>query len=74
VNSDIFEGRWKEIRGRLKEKWGDLTDDDLTQIDGHRDRMSGWLQKQYGYSREQAEHELEDYLVNLDSPAHRDRY
>lgn len=74
MNSDVFQGKWKEIRGKVKEKWGDLTDDELTQIDGHRDRMSGWLQKKFGYDRARADREIENFLVDLDTPANRNRY
>jgi uncharacterized protein YjbJ (UPF0337 family) len=61
--NDILEGNWKEIRGGLKEWWGDLTDDDLTQIEGKRDRLVGTLQKRYGYAKERAEKEVDDRLA-----------
>jgi uncharacterized protein YjbJ (UPF0337 family) len=55
VNRDIFEGKWKQFRGRVKQQWGDLTDDDLDRIDGSYDRFIGVLQERYGYSRAEAE-------------------
>lgn len=61
--NDIFEGNWKEIQGGLKETWGKLTDDDLTQIEGKRDRLVGALQKKYGYAKERAEKEVDDRLA-----------
>jgi uncharacterized protein YjbJ (UPF0337 family) len=55
VNQDIFAGKWKQLRGRVKQTWGDLTDDDLDRIDGSYDRFIGTLQEKYGYSRAEAE-------------------
>ncbi len=58
MNPDRFEGNWRELKGKIKEKWGKLTDDDLMRIDGKYDRFLGALQKQYGYKKEQAEEEF----------------
>ena len=58
MNQDIFEGKWKESKGQVKEWWGKLTDDDLQQIDGKSDQLVGILQQKYGYTKEQAEEEL----------------
>jgi uncharacterized protein YjbJ (UPF0337 family) len=55
MNQDIFAGKWKQLRGRVKQTWGDLTDDDLDRIDGSYDRFIGTLQEKYGYSRAEAE-------------------
>ena len=54
MNSNILQGKWKQLRGNLKESFGKLTDDDLLQIDGNADKMQGALQERYGYSKEQA--------------------
>ena len=62
VNTDILKGNWKQIRGNVKEMWGKLTDDDLTQIDGRRDILIGKLQERYGYSREKAEMEVNNFI------------
>jgi len=53
------EGNWKQVKGKVKEKWGKLTDDEIDQIQGDAEILMGKLQKSYGYSREQAERELE---------------
>ena len=58
MNQDILQGKWKELKGRVKETWGKLTDDDLDKIDGHSDRLIGVLQQRYGYARDKAEAEL----------------
>jgi uncharacterized protein YjbJ (UPF0337 family) len=62
MNQDIFEGKWKEMRGQVKEWWGKLTDDDLEQVEGKADQLIGALQKRYGYTKEQAEKELNERL------------
>ncbi len=58
MNKDIFEGKWKEMRGQMKEWWGELTDDDLDKADGKADQLVGLLQQKYGYTRERAEEEF----------------
>ncbi len=58
MNADIMEGQWKQLKGKMKEKWGKLTDSDWDQIGGHRDQLLGKLQERYGLSREQAERDL----------------
>ena len=55
MNKDIFEGRWKEMRGQVKEWWGKLTDDDLLAIEGRRDQLIGKIQTRYGISESEAE-------------------
>jgi uncharacterized protein YjbJ (UPF0337 family) len=59
MNSDIFEGKWKQMRGQVKIWWGKLTDDDLDKVEGNFDKMIGLLQMKYGYTRQQAEEEIE---------------
>lgn len=61
MNWDQVAGRWKEVKGSIKEKWGKLTDDDLTTIAGKRDKLSGILQQKYGYAKDQAEKELDEF-------------
>jgi uncharacterized protein YjbJ (UPF0337 family) len=58
MNQDIFEGKWKEMRGQVKEWWGELTNDDLDRAEGKADQLIGLLQKRYGYSKEQAQEEF----------------
>lgn len=67
MNSDIFEGKWKQIRGEAKNWWGKLTDDDLDRAEGNLDKLVGVLQERYGYSREQAEIEIEQRLADFES-------
>jgi uncharacterized protein YjbJ (UPF0337 family) len=58
MNKDIFEGKWKEMHGQIKEWWGKLTDDDLEQAAGNAEQIIGLLQQKYGYTRERAEEEF----------------
>lgn len=71
MNKDILEGKWKQLRGNVKHTWGKLTDDDLAMIDGQRDKLSGKLQERYGYTREEAERQIDNFLS--DSDKHTDR-
>ncbi len=66
MNEDILQGSWKQLRGKVKEQWGELTDDDLDKLDGKRDQMVGLLQKQYGYTREEAESQYNDFVSAMD--------
>jgi len=62
MNSDILKGKWTQMKGTMRSKWGKLTDDDIDTIQGDAERFIGLLQERYGYAREKAEHELNDFL------------
>ena len=62
MNSDRIEGNWKEMKGKVQQKWGKLTDDDLDVIDGRREELVGKIQKEYGKSRDEAEKEVDSYF------------
>ncbi len=61
MNKEQFSGEWKTLKGQVKEKWGKLTDDDIKQVDGKQDQLLGVIQKRYGYEKERAEKELENW-------------
>ncbi len=61
MNKDQFEGEWTKFKGKVKEKWGKFTNDDLTAISGKKDQLIGKLQSRYGYTKEQAEKEWEEF-------------
>ena len=67
MNWDQVKGNWKQFSGKVKEKWGKLTDDDLTVIAGKRDQLAGKLQERYGYDKEKAEQELDHFTRTLDA-------
>jgi uncharacterized protein YjbJ (UPF0337 family) len=64
MNRDILEGQWKQIKGKVKQQWGRLTDDELDQMSGTYDELAGVIQERYGYSREEAINELDMFLDN----------
>lgn len=70
MNSDILKGKWKEIKGGVKEKWGKFTDDDLTQIEGKEEQLLGFLQKKYGYSKDQAQEEYKRFMARYQESPH----
>ena len=55
MNNDIAEGKWKQLVGKAKAAWGELTDDELTKAEGRADRLAGLIQERYGKTREDAE-------------------
>jgi uncharacterized protein YjbJ (UPF0337 family) len=66
MNRDVLEGQWKQIKGKVKQQWGRLTDDELDMINGRYDELAGLIQERYGYSREEAVNELDMFLNNMD--------
>jgi uncharacterized protein YjbJ (UPF0337 family) len=68
MNSDQIEGNWKQFSGKVKEKWGKLTDDDLTLIAGKRDQLVGKIQERYGIKKEEAQKELDAFYKSQSEP------
>ena len=64
MNWDQVEGKWKQMKGSVRQKWGELTDSDYEQIAGNRDKFIGRLQERYGYTRDKAEKELDEWMSN----------
>lgn len=65
MNWDTIQGNWKEISGRLKESWAELTDDELLAIEGKRDQIAGLLQKKYGLAKIEAEQKVDEWANGL---------
>jgi uncharacterized protein YjbJ (UPF0337 family) len=61
MNWDTVKGNWKEFKGKVKETWGMLSDDELDVINGRRDQLVGTIQKRYGLARDEAENEVRDF-------------
>lgn len=61
MNTDIAEGKWKQVKGRIRQAWGELTDDDLDKIQGHEERFVGLMQEKYGMGKEEAQREFSKY-------------
>lgn len=62
MNEDILKGKWKEIKGGIKEKWGKLTDDEITRVEGSEEKFIGMLQTKYGYSKDEAQREYNSFM------------
>lgn len=61
MNRDTLAGNWKQLKGKIKERWGKLTDDELEQIEGRRDQLAGKIQERYGISKDEAERQLDEW-------------
>ncbi len=68
MNWDQIQGDWKQMAGRVKEKWGKLTDNDMTVMSGQREQLVGVLQERYGYEKKRAEKEVRDFTDSLKTP------
>ena len=64
MNWDQIEGKWKQAKGLAKEKWGELTDDDLDRIDGKRQELVGKVQEKYGVAKEEAEKQVHEFEIS----------
>jgi uncharacterized protein YjbJ (UPF0337 family) len=65
MNKDILEGKWNEVKGKVKSQWSKLTDDDLGYLSGRATELSGVIQKRYGYKKDQAEREVNEFVDSL---------
>lgn len=61
MNSETLKGDWMTLKGKIQEKWGKLTDDDLDVIEGKTEQLAGALTKRYGYAKEEAERQIEEF-------------
>ena len=61
MNNDKVEGNWKQLKGKAKQQWGKLTDDQLDVIAGKRDQLAGKIQEEYGISKDETEQQLADF-------------
>jgi len=66
MNSDRTAGQWKQIKGRIKEQWGRLTDDEIAQLEGNSEQLVGRLQERYGLAREEAERQAREFRTRND--------
>lgn len=65
MNWDRVEGNWKQFSGKIKEKWGQLTDDDLSQINGKREQLEGKIQERYGQGKDQVKKDVDEFLNRI---------
>jgi uncharacterized protein YjbJ (UPF0337 family) len=62
MNEDTFKGQWMQLKGKIREQWGKLTDDDLDQIQGRSEQLIGKLQNRYGIARDEAERQFNAWM------------
>jgi uncharacterized protein YjbJ (UPF0337 family) len=62
MNRNILQGKWKQLRGEIRQRWGELTDDDLDQVAGQSEKLAGVLQERYGYTQMEAERQIDEFL------------
>jgi uncharacterized protein YjbJ (UPF0337 family) len=61
MDTAVLKGKWHQFKGEVKSKWGKLTDDDLDRVEGDAEKLVGRIQERYGYAREQAKREVDDF-------------
>lgn len=66
MNSDQLSGKWKQVSGKVKEKWGKLTDSDMSTIEGKHDQLVGKIQERYGIAKEEAQKQVNAFVTSLD--------
>jgi len=66
MNNDRTAGTWHQIKGKVKEQWGKLTDDDLTQLEGKSEQLAGKLQERYGIARDEADRQVKEFRSRND--------
>jgi uncharacterized protein YjbJ (UPF0337 family) len=72
MNREVLHGKWKQLKGDVKVKFGKLTDDDLAQTEGNEEKIIGKLQERYGYSKEEAHEEWNKFSRKYDEGTHED--
>jgi uncharacterized protein YjbJ (UPF0337 family) len=65
MNWDRIEGNWKQFKGKARQQWGHLTDDDLDVVEGNRQQLAGKLQERYGIAKDEAERQIDDWLKQI---------
>ncbi|WP_299968991.1 CsbD family protein [uncultured Roseobacter sp.] len=69
MNWDIIKGNWKQMTGSVKSKWGELTDDEVDQVEGDRERLAGLIQERYGVAKDEAERQIDAFIAENKSAA-----
>jgi uncharacterized protein YjbJ (UPF0337 family) len=62
MNTDVLKGKWHQLKGEVRERWGKLTDDEVEQVGGNAEKLTGLVQERYGYARDEAEREVDRWL------------
>lgn len=62
MNKDIIQGNWQQLKGKVRQQWGDLTDDEVQRLKGTREELGGLIQKKYGYQKDRVEREIDNFI------------
>jgi uncharacterized protein YjbJ (UPF0337 family) len=68
MDANILKGKWLQLKGSIREKWGQLTDDDVDRVSGSAERLVGVIQERYGYQKQEAEKEVDAFLARYGAP------
>ena len=69
MDANILKGKWLHLKGSIREKWGQLTDDDVDKVEGNAERLVGLIQERYGYAKQRAEDEVDAFLTRYGATA-----
>ena len=70
MNTDVLKGQWHQLKGEMRKQWGKLTDDDFDQAAGDAESLIGRIQERYGYARERAKQEVDEFMMRHSQPTH----
>ncbi len=68
MNEDRLKGKWNQLKGKVRERWGKLTDDDIDVVQGRTEQLSGKLQERYGIAKDEAQRQIDDFVRKHESP------
>jgi uncharacterized protein YjbJ (UPF0337 family) len=67
MTDEMFKGKWHQIKGKVQEQWGELTDDDVDKMNGKSEQLIGKLQEKYGYTKAQAQQQVAEFMNKFES-------
>jgi uncharacterized protein YjbJ (UPF0337 family) len=73
INKDILMGKWKQLKGQVRQQWGKLTDDQVERVGGRYEELVGMIQERYGYTRDQAQQQVDDFLKRFEKSDTKER-
>ena len=73
MNEDTLKGQWMQLKGKIREQWGKLTDDDLDEVEGQSEQLIGKIQERYGVARDEARQQFDTWMKGTSTPAFRTR-
>lgn len=71
MNDDTLKGQWNQLKGKIREQWGKLTNDDVDQVHGQAEQLAGRIQERYGLAKDEARRQVDDWLDSQETPTYR---